>query len=141
MAIITNSNSPIYYELKSFSDEQNKQIGLTCITKGQAEAEAEIKRIIRKMPPHTPYITYGFKKINSNEFAYIDNLYISDNANINEKLSFYKSIKNFFSEINFTATENYILSSGEIDFSAKNKSTKEKTQYVLDKNKPIKIRR
>ena len=131
-----------YYFIDKFSQEENTTIGNIYISKGKLAAEAEIKRLLRKMPSKEKYITYGYKILNENKYAYIEHLYISDIANINKKLSHYKTIKKYFADMNYIATE-YTFTSAEINYSNDKKFENvktEKIQYVLDKNNPKKVR-
>lgn len=128
-----------YFELKDFSKEENEKVGMTCIAKGKQEAEAEIKRIIRKKNMSYNYITYGYMVANENTVAYLQYGRIDNNANILEKLKLYKEVKEYFKSQNYIIT-GYTLNSFELSSNLELTNVKkEKNEQVLD-TKPIKIR-
>lgn len=128
-----------YFELKDFSKEENEKVGMTCISEGKQEAEAEIKRIIRKKNISYNYITYGYMVANENTVAYLQYGRIDNNANILEKLKLYKEVKEYFKSQNYIIT-GYTLNSFELSSNLELTNVKkEKKEQVLDA-KPIKIR-
>lgn len=128
-----------YFELKNFSKEENEKVGMTCITKGKQEAEAEIKRIIRKKNIDRKYITYGYKVLNQNIIAYLQYDRIDNNANILEKLKLYKKVKSYFKSQNYIITE-YTLNSFELNSNLDLTNVKKEKKKQILNTKPIKIR-